>query len=162
MDAHSWSLFNSVGIPLPLVGMVTYGVVTALSLQGNGEELLPGLDDLDIRLTLLLLATSLATASAYFLFILNTKFVGTSCLYCLSSAFISFTLFFIRLKVCAFLNISAHSSSSFRSFGNQVAHPTNLVLQGIVAGHWLGTYPEVCWSSVSCSCHCCSCFNKLI
>uniref|UniRef100_M8AKK8 Vitamin K epoxide reductase domain-containing protein n=1 Tax=Aegilops tauschii TaxID=37682 RepID=M8AKK8_AEGTA len=86
------------GIPLPLVGMVTYGVVTALSLQENGEELLPGLDDLDIRLTLLLLATSLATASAYFLFILNTKFVGTSCLYCLSSAFISFTLFFIRLK----------------------------------------------------------------
>ncbi|KAF7062170.1 hypothetical protein CFC21_068799 [Triticum aestivum] len=86
------------GIPLSLVGMVTYGVVTALSLQENGEELLPGLDDLDIRLTLLLLATSLATASAYFLFILNTKFVGTSCLYCLSSAFISFTLFFIRLK----------------------------------------------------------------
>nr|BAJ90381.1 predicted protein [Hordeum vulgare subsp. vulgare] len=86
------------GIPLPLVGMVTYGMVTALSLQENGDELLPGLDDLDIRLTLLLLATSLATASAYFLFILNTKFVGTSCLYCLSSAFISFTLFFIRLK----------------------------------------------------------------
>jgi uncharacterized membrane protein len=108
MDAHNWSLFNSLGIPLPLVGMVTYGVVTALSLQENGEELLPGLDDLDIRLTLLLLATSLATASAYFLFILNTKFVGTSCLYCLSSAFISFTLFFIRLKVCAFLkHISA-------------------------------------------------------
>lgn len=78
--------------------MVTYGMVTALSLQENGDELLPGLDDLDIRLTLLLLATSLATASAYFLFILNTKFVGTSCLYCLSSAFISFTLFFIRLK----------------------------------------------------------------
>ncbi|XP_071674444.1 thiol-disulfide oxidoreductase LTO1-like, partial [Lolium perenne] len=33
-----------------------------------------------------------------FLFILNTKFVGTSCVYCLSSAFISFTLFFIRIK----------------------------------------------------------------
>ncbi|CAM0870506.1 unnamed protein product [Alopecurus aequalis] len=87
------------GIPLPLIGMVTYGLVAALSLQENGEELLPGLDDLDIRLTLLLLATSLATASAYFLFILNTKFVGTSCVYCLSSAFISFTLFFIRVKV---------------------------------------------------------------
>ncbi|CAM0870507.1 unnamed protein product [Alopecurus aequalis] len=86
------------GIPLPLIGMVTYGLVAALSLQENGEELLPGLDDLDIRLTLLLLATSLATASAYFLFILNTKFVGTSCVYCLSSAFISFTLFFIRVK----------------------------------------------------------------
>nr|XP_051183452.1 thiol-disulfide oxidoreductase LTO1 isoform X2 [Lolium perenne] len=87
------------GIPLPLVGMLAYGLVAALSLQENSEELLPGLDDLDIRLTLLLLATSLATASAYFLFILNTKFVGTSCVYCLSSAFISFTLFFIRIKV---------------------------------------------------------------
>lgn len=86
------------GIPLPLVGMAAYGLVAALSLQENKEELLPGLDDLDIRLTLLLLATSLATASAYFLFILNTKFVGTSCVYCLSSAFISFSLFFIRVK----------------------------------------------------------------
>ncbi|XP_003558888.1 thiol-disulfide oxidoreductase LTO1 isoform X2 [Brachypodium distachyon] len=86
------------GIPLPLVGLVAYGLVAALSLQENGKELLPGLDDLDIRLVLLLIATSLATASAYFLFILSTKFVGTSCLYCLSSALISFTLFSIRVK----------------------------------------------------------------
>lgn len=77
---------------------MAYGLVAALSLQENGKELLPGLDDLDIRLVLLLIATSLATASAYFLFILSTKFVGTSCLYCLSSALISFTLFSIRVK----------------------------------------------------------------
>jgi uncharacterized membrane protein len=123
---NEWSRLNSAGIPLPLVGMLAYGLVAALSLQENSEELLPGLDDLDIRLTLLLLATSLATASAYFLFILNTKFVGTSCVYCLSSAFISFTLFFIRIKVCAFLNTSTWSCSSFTPFGDQVTHPTNL------------------------------------
>ncbi|CAN6308150.1 unnamed protein product [Urochloa humidicola] len=86
------------GIPLPLVGLVAYGLVTALSLQENREDLLPGLDDLDIRLTLLLLATSMATASAYFLYILSTKFVGVSCSYCLLSAFLSFTLLFIRVK----------------------------------------------------------------
>jgi uncharacterized membrane protein len=80
---------------------VAYGLVTALSLQENRVELLPGLDDLDIRLTLLLLATSMATASAYFLYILSTKFVGVSCSYCLLSAFLSFTLLFVRVKVCA-------------------------------------------------------------
>lgn len=80
---------------------MAYGLVTALSLQENRVELLPGLDDLDIRLTLLLLATSMATASAYFLYILSTKFVGVSCSYCLLSAFLSFTLLFVRVKVCA-------------------------------------------------------------
>jgi uncharacterized membrane protein len=105
---NKWSLLNSAGIPLPLVGMLAYGLVAALSLQENSEELLPGLDDLDIRLTLLLLATSLATASAYFLFILNTKFVGTSCVYCLSSAFISFTQFLIEVNegVCLLKTVS--------------------------------------------------------
>lgn len=94
------SLFNFTGIPLPLVGLVTYALVTALSLQENRKDLLPGSDDLDIRLILLLTATSMATASAYFLYILSTKFVGVSCSYCLMSAFLSFTLLFIRVKVC--------------------------------------------------------------
>ena len=93
-------LFHPTGIPLPLVGLVAYGLVTALSLQENGTDLLPGLDDLDIQLTLLLIATSMATASAYFLYILSTKFVGVSCSYCLLSAALSFTLLFIRVKVC--------------------------------------------------------------
>lgn len=79
---------------------MAYGLVTALSLQEDGKDLLPGLDDLDIRLTLLLIATSMATASAYFLYILSTKFVGVSCSYCLLSAFLSFSLLFIRVKVC--------------------------------------------------------------
>ncbi|KAG8073327.1 hypothetical protein GUJ93_ZPchr0006g46206 [Zizania palustris] len=86
------------GIPLPLLGLAAYGLVTALSLQENGKKFLSGLDELDIRLTLLLISTSLATASAYFLYILSTKFIGTSCSYCLLSAFLSFTLFFIRVK----------------------------------------------------------------
>ncbi|KAG0552942.1 hypothetical protein BDA96_01G551900 [Sorghum bicolor] len=93
------------GIPLPLVGLVTYGLVTALSLQENGKDLLPGSDDLDIRLILLLVATSMATASAYFLYILSTKFVGVSCSYCLLSAFLSFTLLFIRVKDFGFERI---------------------------------------------------------
>lgn len=95
-------LSNLTGIPLPLIGLVAYGLVTALSLQENGKSLLPGIDDLDIRLTLLLIATSMATASAYFLYVLSTKFVGVSCSYCLLSAFLSFTLLFIRVKVRAF------------------------------------------------------------
>ncbi|XP_066359445.1 thiol-disulfide oxidoreductase LTO1-like [Miscanthus floridulus] len=93
------------GIPLPLFGLVTYGLVTALSLQENGKDLLPGSDDLDIRLILLLTATSMATASAYFLYILSTKFVGVSCSYCLLSAFLSFTLLFIRVKDFGFERI---------------------------------------------------------
>ncbi|GJN30193.1 hypothetical protein PR202_gb18482 [Eleusine coracana subsp. coracana] len=93
------------GIPLPLIGLVAYGLVTALSLQENGKSLLPGIDDLDIRLTLLLIATSMATASAYFLYVLSTKFVGVSCSYCLLSAFLSFTLLFIRVKDIGFERI---------------------------------------------------------
>ncbi|XP_006649337.1 thiol-disulfide oxidoreductase LTO1 isoform X2 [Oryza brachyantha] len=86
------------GIPLPLLGLVAYGLVLTLSLQENGKKFLPGIDDLDIRLTLLLISTSMATASAYFLYILSTRFIGTSCSYCLASAFLSFTLFSIRVK----------------------------------------------------------------
>ncbi|EEC74452.1 hypothetical protein OsI_09860 [Oryza sativa Indica Group] len=86
------------GIPLPLLGLVAYGLVLTLSLQENGKNFLPGIDDLDIRLTLLLISTSMATASSYFLYILNTRFIGTSCSYCLLSAFLSFTLFSIRVK----------------------------------------------------------------
>lgn len=93
------------GIPLPIVGLVAYGLVTALSLQKNGKDLLQGSDDLDVRLILLLVATSMATASVYFLYILSTKFIGVSCSYCLLSAFLSFTLLFIRVKDIGFERI---------------------------------------------------------
>ncbi|XP_060675343.1 thiol-disulfide oxidoreductase LTO1-like, partial [Ziziphus jujuba] len=43
--------------------------------------------------------TSMAASSAYFLYILSTKFTGASCSYCLLSALLSFSLFFITQKL---------------------------------------------------------------
>ncbi|KAJ4777835.1 Thiol-disulfide oxidoreductase LTO1 [Rhynchospora pubera] len=86
------------GIPLPLVGLVAYSAVTLLSLQQLGIFSIPGVNKTDSRLLLIGTTTSMATASAYFLYLLSTKFEGTSCSYCLISAFISFTLFFLLLK----------------------------------------------------------------
>ncbi|WOL05896.1 thiol-disulfide oxidoreductase LTO1 isoform X2 [Canna indica] len=86
------------GLPLPLFGMLAYGSVALLSLQKSGKNLLSGLGETDARFILLVTTTSMATASAYFLYILNTKFTGTTCSYCLFSAVLSFSLFFITLK----------------------------------------------------------------
>lgn len=87
------------GLPLPLLGMLAYGSVALLSLQQSGKNLISGLGENDIRFILLVTTTSMATASAYFLYILSTKFAGTTCSYCLLSALLSFSLFFITLKV---------------------------------------------------------------
>lgn len=100
-------LLHFSGVPLPLVGLVAYGIVTALSLQLSAKSLPFGISETFGRLLLLGITTSMATASAYFLYILSTKFTGTSCSYCLTSALLSFTLFFISVKVCftsSFLN----------------------------------------------------------
>ncbi|XP_020596540.1 thiol-disulfide oxidoreductase LTO1 isoform X2 [Phalaenopsis equestris] len=86
------------GVPLPLVGMVSYGLVTLLSVQQSGKNLIPGIGEIDVRFLLLGITTSMATASAYFLYLLGTKLPGTSCSYCLISVFISFSLLFITLK----------------------------------------------------------------
>ncbi|KAF3321143.1 thiol-disulfide oxidoreductase LTO1 [Carex littledalei] len=86
------------GIPLPFVGTVAYTAVTLLSLQQLGIFSIPGINKTDGRLLLIGTTTSMATASAYFLYLLSTKFAGTSCSYCLTSAILSFTLFFITLK----------------------------------------------------------------
>ncbi|GMH25163.1 hypothetical protein Nepgr_027006 [Nepenthes gracilis] len=86
------------GVPLPLMGMITYGFVLVLSLQLAEGNLLFRVKQSDGRLILLSTAASMATASAYFLYILNTKFAGSSCSYCLASAMLSFSLFFIILK----------------------------------------------------------------
>ncbi|XVF59858.1 hypothetical protein PTKIN_Ptkin07bG0309500 [Pterospermum kingtungense] len=86
------------GVPLPLVGLVGYGVVTALSLQLSARSLPFGISESSGRFLLLGTTTSMAAASAYFLYILNTKFTGTSCSYCLMSALLSFSLFFISIK----------------------------------------------------------------
>lgn len=87
------------GVPLPLIGLLGYGLVTTLSLQLSGGRKPFGLSESDGRLILLGITTAMATASGYFLYLLSTKFSGTTCSYCLFSALLSFTLFFINLKV---------------------------------------------------------------
>ncbi|XP_057759920.1 thiol-disulfide oxidoreductase LTO1 isoform X2 [Arachis stenosperma] len=83
------------GVPLPLVGMVAYGLVAALGLQLATKKMLPfGIGRSSAQLMVLGTTTSMAVASAYFLFILSTKFSGSTCSYCLLSAFLSFSLFF--------------------------------------------------------------------
>ncbi|KAG6773795.1 hypothetical protein POTOM_021112 [Populus tomentosa] len=86
------------GVPLPLIGMISYGLVAALGLQWSGKKFPFGIEESNGRLLLLGCTTSMAVASGYFLYILSTKFSGTSCTYCLLSAFLSFSLFFITLK----------------------------------------------------------------
>ncbi|XP_027360546.1 thiol-disulfide oxidoreductase LTO1 isoform X2 [Abrus precatorius] len=90
------------GVPLPLIGMAAYGFVAALSVQLASKKLAFGIDKSNAQLVLLGITTSMAAASAYFLYILTTKFSGSSCSYCLLSAFLSFTLFFITLKDIGF------------------------------------------------------------
>ncbi|KAF8377754.1 hypothetical protein HHK36_031139 [Tetracentron sinense] len=93
-----WCFLSLPGVPLPLIGMVTYGLVASLGLHLAGKNFLVGLGETNGRLILLGSTTSMAAASAYFLYILSTKFAGASCSYCLMSAVLSFSLFFITLK----------------------------------------------------------------
>ncbi|TKY70280.1 Thiol-disulfide oxidoreductase LTO1 [Spatholobus suberectus] len=86
------------GVPLPLIGMAAYGLVAALGLQLASKKLRFGIDKSNAQVVLLGATTSMAAASAYFLYILTTKFSGSSCSYCLLSAFLSFTLLFVTLK----------------------------------------------------------------
>lgn len=88
-----------VGVPLPLIGMVVYGLVATLGLQFSLKNFPVRIDESSSRLILLGSTTSMAAASAYFLYILSTRFPGTSCVYCLASAALSFSLFFITVKV---------------------------------------------------------------
>ncbi|XP_062010779.1 thiol-disulfide oxidoreductase LTO1 [Rosa rugosa] len=87
------------GVPLPLFGMLAYGLVATLGVQLLTAKSLPfGIGKSDASLVLLGTTTSMAAASACFLYILSTQFSGTSCSYCLLSAVLSFSLFFITLK----------------------------------------------------------------
>ena len=95
------------GVPLPLLGMVAYGLVAALGLQLTRKNLPFGMGESSGRLILLGSTTSMAAASAYFLYILGTKFSGASCSYCLMSALLSFSLFFLTLKVCFSFSFSS-------------------------------------------------------
>lgn len=87
------------GVPLPLIGMGAHGFVAALSLQLATKKFPFGIDKSNAQFVLLGTTTSMAAASAYFLYILTTSFSSSSCSYCLLSALLSFTLFFITLKV---------------------------------------------------------------
>jgi len=87
------------GIPLPLIGMAAYGLVAALGLQLASNKLRFGISKSTAQAVLLGATTSMAAASAYFLYTLITRFSDSSCSYCLLSAFLSFTLFFVTLKV---------------------------------------------------------------
>ncbi|XP_059640069.1 thiol-disulfide oxidoreductase LTO1 isoform X2 [Cornus florida] len=93
------------GIPLPLIGLVAYGLVTILGVQLAGKNMPFGMDETNGRLILLGSTTSMAAASVYFLYILSTKFAGASCSYCLVSALLSLSLFFITLKDFGFQEI---------------------------------------------------------
>ncbi|XP_011079033.1 thiol-disulfide oxidoreductase LTO1 isoform X1 [Sesamum indicum] len=91
--------YSSVfGVPLPLFGMLAYGLVTVLGLQLGAKEKTFDIGKTDGEIILIGITTSMAVASAYFLYILNTEFVGELCIYCLASAILSFSLFFITLK----------------------------------------------------------------
>ncbi|KAI4378037.1 hypothetical protein MLD38_015579 [Melastoma candidum] len=93
------------GIPLPLIGMIAYGMVATVSLKLNEKSMPFGLGESDGRAILLGITTSMAASSAYFLYILTTKLAGASCAYCLLSAFLSFSLFFLSVKDYGFEEI---------------------------------------------------------
>ncbi|XP_056685222.1 thiol-disulfide oxidoreductase LTO1-like isoform X1 [Spinacia oleracea] len=86
------------GVPLPLIGMTAYGVILLLGLKLGGWNMPLKINQSDGRLLLLPVSASMAVASAYFLYILATRLEGASCSYCLASATLSFSLFFIILK----------------------------------------------------------------
>lgn len=86
------------GVPLPLFGMAAYGLVASFGLLLAGRNFPFGLGEANGRLILLGTTTSMATASAYFLYLLSTEFTGTSCSYCFLSAALSFSLLLITIK----------------------------------------------------------------
>ncbi|KAG9137975.1 hypothetical protein Leryth_019366 [Lithospermum erythrorhizon] len=95
---HFVQLSNDFGVPLPLIGMVAYGLVATIGLQLGGKKIPLNLSESDGQWLLLMTTTSMAVASTYFLYVLNSQFAGESCLYCLTSALLSFSLFAITMK----------------------------------------------------------------
>ncbi|KMT11182.1 hypothetical protein BVRB_5g111100 [Beta vulgaris subsp. vulgaris] len=87
-----------LGVPLPLIGMTAYGLVLLLGLKLGGWKVPLKINPSDGRLLLLPVSASMAAASGYFLYTLATRLEGASCSYCLASAILSFSLFFIILK----------------------------------------------------------------
>ncbi|XP_057784130.1 thiol-disulfide oxidoreductase LTO1-like isoform X2 [Salvia miltiorrhiza] len=100
-DAILNSDFASIlGVPLPLYGMVAYGLVAILGLgQQLGFQKMPfDVKKTDADTILVGITTSMVVGSTYFLYILSTEFGGESCLYCLTSSALAFSLFLITIK----------------------------------------------------------------
>ncbi|MCD7461577.1 ribosome biosynthesis protein lto1 [Datura stramonium] len=93
------------GVPLPLIGMIAYGVVAVLGIQLGQKSRPVGIGEANGRLVLLGTSTSMAAASAYFLYILSTKFTGEFCPYCLASVLLSFGLFISSIKGSGFQEV---------------------------------------------------------
>ncbi|KAL1536879.1 thiol-disulfide oxidoreductase LTO1-like [Salvia divinorum] len=89
-----------LGVPLPLYGMAAYGLVAILGLgQHIGFQNTPfDVKKNDVDAALVGITTSMAVATTYFLYILSTEFGGESCLYCLTSSALTFSLFLITIK----------------------------------------------------------------
>ncbi|KAK4368179.1 hypothetical protein RND71_011971 [Anisodus tanguticus] len=104
-DILNSSYSTVFGIPLPLIGMVAYGVVAVLGIQLGQESMPLGIGEANGRLVLLGTTTSMAAASAYFLYILSTKFTGEFCPYCLASVLLSFGLFISSVKGLGFQEV---------------------------------------------------------
>ncbi|XP_060196019.1 thiol-disulfide oxidoreductase LTO1 [Lycium barbarum] len=97
-DILNSSYSTVFGVPLPLIGMLAYGVVAVLGIQLGQKSMPLGIGEANGRLVLLGTSTSMAAASAYFLYILSTKFTGEFCPYCLASVLLSFGLFISSIK----------------------------------------------------------------
>ncbi|XP_022133381.1 thiol-disulfide oxidoreductase LTO1 isoform X2 [Momordica charantia] len=113
------------GVPLPLIGMVAYGLVGAISLQLAAKKLPFGIDESDGRLVLLGTTTSMAAASAYFLYVLSSKFSGVSCSYCLISALLSSSLFFATVKEFGFQEITSAAELDLPYYQVEIAKPSS-------------------------------------
>lgn len=90
----------TAGIPLSLVGVAAYGVVTLLAgrMVTNTKERASKEEEF-IRWLLLASTTAMAVASSYFIYILNVKLDGASCSYCYGSALLSVSLLLSTLPV---------------------------------------------------------------
>lgn len=118
------------GVPLSAIGMVAYGLVVLLSVLQMKKDVPHIVSYADANLISLGITTSMATASAYFIYLLSTNLAGSSCSYCLTSAILSFGLFLVTQKEYGLENIQ-------RSLGLQIA------IAGVVISALSGSYMNI-------------------
>ncbi|KAJ7517644.1 hypothetical protein O6H91_21G032800 [Diphasiastrum complanatum] len=87
------------GFPLPLAGMLMYGVVALLAWSMRENHSTIPIEQGSKRWLLLGSTTAMATASAYLMYILQVKLGGAFCAYCVASALLSFSLLLLTLRV---------------------------------------------------------------